>query len=353
MTKPKCCLPEQLVEITRSTLFDRYALRPGEDTRKLVGYLHAKSMVDNDQEPCVMTTLSTHFHSLQFDRPGHRSMQMQQFHSNLARKRNKQLGLSGFFFGPEAPGDMVILDSATAIDRILYVVLQPVKDGLVEHFDEWTGFTYTHRDWGKTLVFERPEGFGDSMPERVEITPMPPPGLRHLPLDELIALIDHLVAEEERKIAEARNGRPVVGIEVCEAISPLYIPPPKDKGGFNPKYTGRDNIRLANAIDAHKRFESDHRICSNQWAMGDRELLFPSGTLKMKQAFGVQCRQHSDCDARMTSTVWDPELDILWSTWTQSGQADWAWRRRRQTPPNATKPVEEPVRYSGERMLSG
>ncbi len=292
-------------------------MRPGEDTCNLAGYMFGKAVQDTGQEPIVFCMMSTHHHSMQVDPEGRRSEFMQRFNSNLARKRNLQLSRRENLWSSAQPGDMAILGMDDIVRKVVYVALQAVKANCVEHAHEWTGFQILPRDWGKPMRFERPEFCGPDMPEFVEFTPMPPPGFRHLPLDEVIAFFEDLIAAEEDRLANERT-KPVLGIEYCESVSPFSTPDtPSPMRTLNPKFACSDPVRLSEALRSQRNFTQRHRFARTEHRNGNRKVVFPAGTLQMRVESGVECTEVRSNDPRCTSCEWTPHLHKLWDDWDE------------------------------------
>lgn len=323
MTAPKSPLPGQFVELSRRTAHRRFLLRPGKDSRELTGYFYAKALRDTDQGASVACCMSGHLHTAQLDRSGRRSEFMQRFHSNLARKRNLQIGHREHFWAPGPPGDMVVIgDVDDIIRRVLYVCLQPVAAGCVERVEEWTGFQILPRHWGKPMRFERPDLCGPDMPEYVEFVPMPPPGFDHLPLKEVIAYFNHLIGLEERRYAKKRKRASVLGIAYCEALSPFHTPgTPSPMRGLNPRFTCQNKLKVIQALRRQRQFRLEHRAALTRFRGGDRSVVFPAGTLQMARLAGVACAPPGADDPRMTRIAWSAEFREQWT--------DWLRRRRR------------------------
>jgi REP element-mobilizing transposase RayT len=315
MSKPKQQLPGQCAEISRRTGHRTYYWRPGEDTRDLFGYMFAKALNDTGQQAHVASLMSNHTHILLTDVEGSRSKFMQQLFSNSARKRNLQLNRRENIWAPGAPGDMAVLEVEKIVERVLYVALQAVAAGCVERVEDWTGFRILPRDWGKPMVFRRPRWCNDDMPEFVEFTPMPPPGFQHLLLDEVIAFFNDLIARKERRYARKRK-RSVLGIEVCEAMSPFYTPKTNaPMRTLNPRFSAADKSLIFRALQRQRRFRNEHRESLDQFRNGRRNAEFPAGTIQMARLAGATCKSAGANHPFQTRTSWTAGLRAQWDDW--------------------------------------
>ncbi len=315
MTPPKRHLPGQFVEITRRTAHRQFLLRPGKDTRDLVGYMYGKALLDHDQTASAAFCMSNHVHSAQLDREGTRSGFMQQFFSNTTRKRNLQLDRRENLWVVGEPGDMVLLELQEIVDKIVYVCLQAVAAGCVEKATDWSGFKILPKDWGKPMRFPRPKHCGKDMPAFVEFTPMPPPGFEHLPLAEVIAFFEHLIAKAEERYARNRKV-PVLGIKACEARSPFHLPTTKAAiGELNPQFSSRNKKAIVEALRHQRACRQAHRLALNAFQNGKRDVVFPSGTLLMARRAGVRCAAIDRDDPHLTRAKWTASLQKQWDDW--------------------------------------
>jgi len=316
MTKPKEQHPGQLAELTRRTSQRTFFWRPGRDSRELFGYMFAKALNDNGQTAHVASLMSNHTHIILTDHTALRSKFMQSCFSNSARKRNLDLNRRESIWVPRQPGDMVILDLEKTIQRVLYTVMQPVAAGCVERVEEWTGFQILPRNWGKKMRFPRPRWCGPDMPEFVEFTPMPPPGFDHLPLEQVIAFFEHLIAKEEKRYAKKRRGRAVLGIEYCEAISPFYTPKTSaPMRTLNPRFCSSDPKLIMRALQRQRQFYGEHQRGRFRLRSGDRDVVFPAGTVKMVHLAGVSCRECAADHPFHTRTTWTAGVQAMWDDW--------------------------------------
>ena len=315
MTAPKSPLPGQFVELTRRTSHRRYFLRPDKDCCNLAGYMYGKALLDCEQQACVANCMSTHYHAAQLDKSGRRSEFMQRFHSNTARKRNLQIRHRENLWAPGAPGDLAVLEMEDIVRKVVYVCLQPVAAGCVEKCSDWNGFKILPRDWGKPMTFHRPSDCGEDMPETVTFIPMPPPGFEHLPLEEVKAFFEDLIEQEEKRYAKKRRF-PVLGMAYCEAISPFYTPKSSaPMRTLNPKFACRNKLKLIRALRRQRQFRQEHRDALVRLREGERDVVFPAGTLQMRRLAGVECDDPPEHDPRITCLQWSEALQAKWDAW--------------------------------------
>ena len=289
MTRPKRHLPGQVVFATRRCTQRKFLL--GNDTSELVGYMFGRALLSSG---CVVHTaiaMSNHVHYVYTDTHGERSKFMQQFHSNLARKRNRQLDRSENFWDSREPGDCALLDVETVLEKTLYTALNAVAAGLVDRVDDWSGFMILPKHWRQKMRFVRPDNCGKTMPEFVEFTPAPPPGFAHLGIDRARRLIEQKIAELEAKYRQKRTG-PVVGSKYgndCnQTPANSYTQTKGNKMNMNPRFSCNNKRRAARALEYQRLFEIAHSACLAALRNGESAVVFPPGTLRMKRVMGVK-----------------------------------------------------------------
>lgn len=230
---------------------------------------------------------------------------MQQFHSNLARKRNQQLDRSENFWDSREPGDCALLDVETVLEKTLYTALNAVAAGLVDRVDHWPGFMVLPKHWGQKMRFVRPDRCGKAMPEYVEFTPEPPPGFAHLGIEFARRLFEQKIAELEAKYRQKRTGV-VVGSEYGNDSN--QTPSSSDnqtkghKMSLNPRFSCNNKRRAARAIEYQRLFEVAYTACLAALRNGELAVVFPPGTLRMRRVMGVKTGE---------VTVGDPHLLAL------------------------------------------
>lgn len=301
MTRPKRHLPGQVVFTTRRCSQRQFLL--GTETSNLVGYMFGRAILSSGCEVHAAIAMSNHIHYVYTDHTAERSRMMQQFHSNLARKRNKQLGRSENFWDSREPGDCALLDVETVLQKCLYTALNAVAAGVVDRVRDWTGFKILPSDWGKTLRFYRPDGCGRDMPEFVEFVPQPPPGFAHLGIEKARQIFEAKITELERQYRQKRGTK-------------MNTKDPNNSSNFgtssdtemrtrtlNPRFSCSHERRAAQAIIAERRFQELYLVCLEATRRGE-SVAFPSGTVRMAKIFNVECQAVAKGDAHLINILY-------------------------------------------------
>jgi len=145
-------VPGMVYEVTSRTIQERFLLRPGPRSRELINGVIARAQ---RLFPLVMlhayTYLSNHAHLLLSTECG---AQLAEFlgyvNSNVARELGRLHGWRGAFWG-RRPKVIPVLDEASMIARLRYVLAQGVKEGLVDCPEDWPGASSTPGLLGGTI----------------------------------------------------------------------------------------------------------------------------------------------------------------------------------------------------------
>ncbi len=138
------CSPELYYLLTNRTIDGTFLFRPDDECNRIIGGVLARAASIHEVDLVCFTFLSNHFHLIA--RFPHRNMAefMRDLQFGIARRINR---LRDERVGPVFEArydDEVLLDEAVLLEKISYVVNNPVKDGLVVHPSAWPG-VHSHR----------------------------------------------------------------------------------------------------------------------------------------------------------------------------------------------------------------
>ena len=138
-------LAGQLTEFTTKTLQGRYLLRPGSRVNAIL-----KGTLGRAQQRYGMTiidvvALSNHIHGLCIPEDNRQmSRFMRYVNSNLARKIGRLYGWSGRFWGGRYHAVPVSDEEQAQVRRLVYLLRQGTKEGLVMSPAEWPGVHFVN-----------------------------------------------------------------------------------------------------------------------------------------------------------------------------------------------------------------
>lgn len=152
----RCREPGTYYFVTTRCVEARFLLRPDAELTSGVGYWLARSL--SRFEGMALhgaVVLSNHLHLLVCDRRGELSRFMEYFLGNLGRAVNRLRCRSGPCFHRRYDDGGQVLDTVAAVERLAYLVANPVSAGLVARHDDWPGLLLYARDKPRRHWFVR------------------------------------------------------------------------------------------------------------------------------------------------------------------------------------------------------
>ena len=178
-----------IYEATTRTIQERFLLRPGRACRALIlGVIGRAMLLYPTVKLYAFTFLSNHYHLLASAADGEELAQFFGFvNGNISREMGRLHNWSGSLWARRVR-PIPILDPEALVSRLRYVLLNGVKEGLVESPLEWPGATSVHglvgdmrlegvwidRDAFRRARTKDPDASIDEFSEKVEVVLSPP-----------------------------------------------------------------------------------------------------------------------------------------------------------------------------------
>ena len=294
MTAPRQVLEGTTYLVTRRTSERRFFLRPSKQTTAIFGYLLAVVSERYGILLHAVCVLSNHFHIVLTD-PHAR---LPEFHRDLdalvARAVNCSLGRWEALWERDSYSAVRLETSDTVLEKMVYVLANPVAAGLVRRGSDWPGLWSDPRlIGGEGVVFERPKDFfraDGPLPATARLRFHPPPGFENTP--ELVAeLLRRVRQAEDRAAADlAANGRSFMGVARVLAQKPYARPAPGEpRRGLSPRVACKNKWKRIETLLQLAGFRSAYRDALAAWRAGVREVTFPPGTWLMRVQHRVCC----------------------------------------------------------------
>lgn len=296
MTAPRKVLPKLFWFLTRRCTQRLFLLKPGKYVNRVLLYLLAESAKRFDITVYAFTAMSNHIHMVVRDNEGNLPEFLAHFYKLVAKVLNVHWKRTENLWSNEQASAVRLVQHNDVFDKILYTLVNPVVDHLVEYAGHWPGITsYGHMRRGKPIKAERPRGFfrtDGPMRDEYVLTLARPPGFEDLTQKEWAAQLAGAVRAVEDAAREARNNseslrRKFVGRKRVRAAkhtdSSKRIEPRRE---LRPTVACLNRERRILELEAIMRFQHAHHYARIDWSAGNRSVVFPSGTYKMK-SFGV------------------------------------------------------------------
>ena len=239
----------------------------------------------------AFTVLSNHYHLIVTD-PDARLPAFQQFLDALvARAINAALGRWEAFWAPDSYSAVSLGSPADVVDKVAYVLANPVAAGLVPRGTEWPGLRCApERIGGDAFEVRRPEHFFDpkgSLPDKITLELTVPPGFACAEAfrEQLAAA---LAQHEDR--AARDNGGVFMGVTKVLAQKPTARPVGGEpRRTLNPRIAARDKWKRIETLGRLVEFLRSYRSALSARRAGDTDAIFPVGTYLLRVAHGVPC----------------------------------------------------------------
>ena len=275
-----------------------FLLRPSPRTNQLLAYVLAVVSRKWGVEVHAVTAMSNHWHACLSDPHGSIVEFQRDCHQFITRALNAQHGEFESAWASEPTSRVECERPEDLIDKIAYTMANPVEAGLVRYGHSWPGL---RRAWPcKPHSVERPPKFfrgadvGGEWPEVAVLELTRPPGNDELSDEDLAAAIHAAIEEREAKFRAEHDaeGRPFLGRRKV-LDQPRHGRPRTREPRFDisPKVACRDKWRRIERLQANQLWWVDYREALARWRAGDRDVVFPAGTYKMRVVHGARCAE--------------------------------------------------------------
>ena len=206
------------------------------------------------------------------------------------------MGAGRNFWSSEQTSVVRLVDPADVLDKTVYALANPVKDGLVEKAHHWPGASsldsLLHR---KPLVASRPNHFfreDGPMPDVVSLNLSRPQGFEDLADGAFSALVlDRVRAVEETAAAERRRtGARVMGRSAVLHQKWSARPSSREpRRQLDPRVAARSKWSRIEALLRNRDFRDAYLAARLAFAAGIRDVILPAGTYWLRRFTQAIC----------------------------------------------------------------
>ncbi len=296
VTAPRRVLPNATLLVTRRCSERRFFFRPSPAKNELFLYTLASAAAKFEVQIHAFCLLSNHFHGVLTDLNGVLPAFEQYLDSLVARAFNALLGRWESFWAPGSFSAVTLSTPEAVLDKMAYVLANPVTAGLVRRGSEWPGlWSDPSTIGGPPIEVSRPKGFfrerdDGPMKPTVKLRIDPPP------VREAVEAFRHRLAGEVKRREDqaarelAAEGRSFLGVRKVLAQNERSAPTSGEpRRGLNPRVAEPDKWKRIEALERLKDFLEAYRSAWKEFANGARNVLFPHGTYWMRVAYGMPC----------------------------------------------------------------
>lgn len=240
--------------------------------------------------------MNNHWHAVVSDPAGMLPRFLQRVHRLVAVVINVFRGRWEALWSSSKPSEVLLESPDDVLDKMVYVLTNPVRAGFVERVSDWPGLWSDPKQLLRGPVgAERPKLYfrrDGKMPTDVQVHLSKPPGFEDMTDEQFVELLLERVAEEEASVAAefARQKRKPMGAKAV--LQQDWRSSPKSaapRRGMDPHIAARDKEARIRAIERRREFLSQYREALAKWLAGQRKVVFPAGTYMLRLVFHVRC----------------------------------------------------------------
>jgi hypothetical protein len=296
MSVPREVLPGQTYMITRRCTQRQFLMRPDPETNNAFIYCLAEAAARHGIHVLFTMAMSNHHHTGIHDPAGNYPAFIEHFHKLFAKCQNALRGRWENFWSSEQTSVVRLVDPHDAIEKMIYALANPVKDGLVEKAHHWPGVTsLTWILHGKPLTAVRPKHFfreAGVMPERVALAFVRPRGYEYFSSVEFATLVTDRIrqVEDGTEIERRRTGASIVGRRAV--LNQRWNDRPnsrEQRRGLSPRVAARSKWSRIEALLRNRRFRDAYISARASFVDGLRDVVFPAGTYWLRRFACAAC----------------------------------------------------------------
>ena len=290
---PRYLIAGRTFLVTRRCSERRFFLRPGRKVNAIVRYAIFKAARIWGVEVHAWNVMSNHLHMVVTDRERELPNFMRVVDLEISKGVSAEIGRwGGFWEAGQSYSAVELLDEAAIVEKIAYVLANPVSAGLVRRARRWPGETSMRFAFGDVIVASRPESAyyrNSRQPARYELVLREPPGLDAIECRERVLARVHEI-EKESADRMRREGRKWLGERRVLAQDPYDSPTTWEaRRGLRPTFASRDKWKRIEAAQRRAWFLAAYRSALQRFRAGDRSVIFPHGTWLMERLYGCNC----------------------------------------------------------------
>ena len=279
--------------ITRRCTQRQFLLVPRRQTVQIIRYCLAYAMSRTGVLVHAVIFMSNHYHIVVTDLFGKLPVFVECLNKLIAKAVNASLGRWENLWASEQASYVRLPDDAAILDKIAYVLCNPVQAALVKRGHQWPGVR--HGRFGSFRV-ARPSGFfraDGTMPESIELV-ITPPAFGGLAPHEAQERIDRAVLEREaaERAKILQSGRRFLGVRAVKNQNPFDSPRTDEpRRQLSPRVATRKPWLREEVLGRCREFARAYREALTAWRAGIRNVVFPFGTYLMRLHHQVRCAE--------------------------------------------------------------
>jgi putative transposase len=295
MTAPRQVIPGRTYLISRRCTQRQFLLRP--DTHVAQIYLYCLGEAAQRYEITLhgWMAMSNHQHIVARDNLGNFPAFLAHLNKMLAKALNAHWHRWENLWASEQPNAVYLVDARDRLDKLIYILANPVNDHLVDRASDWPGATSLPQVLsGRPITVKRPRGFFSEhgpMPEEITLRAERPDGFEGLTPEQWATRVAEGISAAERTARDERANKSL-GVLGRKAVlrakhtdTPNTVEP---RRRLRPNVACRDAAGRIRAINALRAFRAAYRATFKRWITRAKDVLFPPGAYRVFK-LGAPC----------------------------------------------------------------
>lgn len=281
--------------VTRRVHGRQYRLRPSRKTNRIIAYLLAVVASECGLRIHAICVMSDHYHLVATDPDGNIVEFTRAFHSLVARHINASHGDFESLWSRQQTNRVALAEPTDTIGKIVYTMANPVAAYQVRHGRSWPG---VRAAWpARPRRIKRPLGFlghrgdGRHWPAEVVLELHRPPGFDDVGDAVLGARMAEAIEAREREIqafADARGIRYAGARAVRRMSRRASARSREERFGLVPTLACKGAAVRVELLARRRAWLDAYAEALERWRAGDRDVVFPHGTYKMRVVHNVE-----------------------------------------------------------------
>ena len=287
MSCPRPIVPGRVYLITRRCSERRFLLRPDDTTNQIFLYCLAEAAQRFGIGICGFLAMSNHFHAIVVDPFGRLPEFTCHLHQMLAKVLNVRWSRWENLWSTEPLTYTWLVDPSDIFDKLLYTLLNPVADDLVDSVGNWPGASSWSLLDGRELVVKRPKIFFRAegiMPASVTLRLVVPPTVGESNAWHFRVRDAVLAHEAQLRNQRLSRGIRVLGRRAVRAASAFDTPKSSTpRRALRPFLACKNKWQRIVALDGLHRFRQQYSQARDRFVEGVLIALFPTGTFALRR----------------------------------------------------------------------
>jgi REP-associated tyrosine transposase len=301
MTLARHIFPNSTYIMTRRINQRLFLLKPRKNINHLFRFCVAYASYLYKMEIHGLVVMSNHWHVVLTDPHGRIPEFAGWVHKNVAKGVNAGIGRWENVWSSEQTSYVRIVDTNDMVDKLLYVLLNPVESRLVKQSKQWPGVITKVEDYcNKSQTITKPDIYfrkAGIIPEKVKFKVTPLPGFEHYTEKQFANFMrKKLLKKQGKTIKKYRKmGKQFLGVHgvLNQDINeqPWTAAPHRE---MSPQIAEKNKWRRMEMITELKVFQTKYKKAMMKLKLGEKDVVFPAGTYFMRRFFGVKCEEYGN-----------------------------------------------------------